>query len=79
MSLELKKYRYADPYFTNWFYLTSLTSVQLKALKEMTWDGYTGYIHTELLTIPKAWFDKKHAKDSVKSFINFLTDELMEL
>jgi hypothetical protein len=79
MSLELKKYRYADPYFTNWFYLTSLTSVQLKALKEMTWDGYTGYIHTELLTIPKAGFDRKSAKSSVKSFINFLTDELMEL
>ena len=79
MTLGLETDIYVNPYFTNWFYLTSLTSVQLKALKEMTWDGYTGYIHTELLTIPKAGFDKKHAKDSVKSFINFLTDELMGL
>jgi hypothetical protein len=75
MALDLDEmYKDANPYFTNWFYLNNMTSLQLKALEEMNWYEYSKYIHSDLLDIPLIWRDKSKVR-----FIVSLNSVITEL
>ncbi len=77
MALDLDKYViYADPYRTNWHYLDNMTSLQVKALEEMEWDGEYKEINASLWYVPRAWVDKKRTEDSVEDFIIELNNKI---
>ena len=77
MSLWLTEGIYPDPYNTNLNYLRNMTSLQMKALKEMTWDN--GYILTGLVLIPFEWAREKDAERFTEYFADYLNEKLMEL
>jgi hypothetical protein len=79
MSLNLtKKEYYTNSYETNWYYLSNMTELQMKALGEMKW--YDNYIDTGLWRIPYAIVSPKiKAERPFKAFIYFLNDEIMGL
>ena len=81
MSLDLTKYRYADPYSTNSAYLINMTSLQMKALKEMKLKREYGYkyIFTDLWSVPQAVNKKIYAENLVEEFITYLNNEIKEL
>ena len=78
MSLNLhKRYRYADPYNTNYHYIRNMTSLQMIPLGKMTWDERYIYIH--IWNVPNTWTFKSSAEISVKSFIDDLNYVIMGL
>lgn len=75
MALVLDEtYKDANPYFTNWNYLNSLTSLQVKPIKKMNWYKYSKYIYAELWGIPIIWSDKSKVR-----FIVSLNSVITEL
>ena len=80
MSLNIdKRHKYANPYFTNWFYLKTLTSLQVELLQKMQWYEASKYIRTDSWAIPDIRSSKTDAKDSVKRFRYFLNEKIKEL
>ena len=80
MSLYLnEKYKYTDPYYTNWFYLRNMTAFQMKALNGMKWDRKFIGDGLSLGVIPDAQSSIITIKDSVKAFIERLNEKIMEL
>lgn len=80
MSLNLnEKYKYTDPYYTNWFYLHNMTTLQMKALKGMRWNEEHKYIITDLGDLPWAFSSKSDTKNSTKVFIIGLNREIKKL
>ena len=81
MSLNLnEKYKYTEPYYTNWFYLDNMIDLLRKPLNEITWRE-NEYISDSfsLWILPDARVNEKYAKESVESFIDDLNNELMRL
>ena len=77
MSLNIdKSYKYARPYDTNWTYLHNMTSLQVKALKEMEWIETSEYIDTGLWGVPWITFSKS---DATKYFIDDLNNKIKGL
>lgn len=81
MTLDLrKKYKHANPYDTNWFYLSSMTSLQMKTLEEMTWlKIYKEIYTTDLGYVPEILVNEIYAKRSVELFIYNLNAGIMRL
>jgi hypothetical protein len=80
MSLNLnEKYKYTEPYYTNWFYLHNMTAFQMKALKGMEWKRKFIGDGLSLGVIPDAQSSIITIKDSVKAFIERLNEKIMEL
>ena len=80
MPLTLnEKYKYTNPYRTNWDYLHNLTEPQMKALEGMSWIEASKYIHTDLWSVPWILFSKGDAERSVNYFIRDLNSELKRL
>ena len=70
---------YANPYRTNLNYLLNMTSLQVKALKEMEWIETSEYIDTGLWGVPWAWDNKKDIKESWVRFRNQLNERIKGL
>lgn len=82
MTLDLdKSVIYANPYYTNWYYLRNMTALQMKALEKMELKGghRHKYINADLWPVPWAGMEEKSIKDSVKGFIENLNEKIMEM
>ncbi len=80
MALSLYKFEiYANPYTTNWNYLQNMTSLQVKALEEMEWDGEYIRDSLGLWFIPWAWIEEKSTKNSVEDFMERLNNKIKRL
>ena len=79
MALNIdKKETYANPYYTNWFYLDNMTEFQVKLLEEMTWNE-KHIINANAWGIPNAQASKRNAKITINLFIGDLNEKIMEL
>ena len=77
MTLNLnKKAKYTSPYYTNVDYLHNMTSLQMKALEEMTWIGAYKEIDTSLRYVPDAFSRKIR---SMRYFVNALNGKIKGL
>lgn len=80
MSLNIdKRHKYANPYFTNWFYLDNITKLQVKLLKEMRWDESHIDTDTDLWFIPITRVRKTTAEITTDIFIERLNKRIPEL
>ena len=79
MTLGLETDIYANPYFTNWFYLDNMTDLQVKLLKGMRWDESHIDTDTDLWFIPITRVRKTTAEITTDIFIERLNKRIPEL